>query len=344
MKLYGYILLFAAAALLSGCRKKLCYEESHPHQISFRVIVDYSRMDYTPEEMQVDFYSIETGQRFVRFVTPTNDHVHLPGGQSYRAVISNHDSEYIEFSNGDLYEQYNALLPDLTRTRYNGIYSGRSLPYSQYTQSQASHEVDVQEEQTYSNSMPNITRSIGQPDLLFVDHVASFAVVSDASQPQPDMHVAPINTTKLYKARVKIVGMQYVSRIRGTFTGVAPALYLHNQQRVFANNVGVMFDCSKDGSYADCRFTAFGLIQGNPQDPAIHAVNYLAIEFLLVDGTIYTATFDVTNRLTEEICCEGGSIFMDDLEVNIPETHTDQSGGFEANVDEWGPEIEVPLQ
>ncbi len=333
---YMVIAIVATTLIVTGCRKDLCFEPYHPHEKQLRVIIDYSQMDYVPEQMRLDFYSETDGSHHIRFVTPTNNVVKLPSGL-YKMVTFNYNSDFLEIREEDKYLEILAYLPRINRSQYNMLYEGKQLPYPTIlSRGISDSETGTISSRTGRTEMGLYT--IGQPDLFFVDNL-DMVDVKDVDSTQ-EIHLRPVNTTVVYHLRVKVTGIEYVLQARGTMSGISPSMYLHNRQREWINGT-VMFDCIRLIDGISASVTAFGMIRGEEQNPYMPEHNALTFEFLLRNGSVYTVQYDIAHLLTDELCSHGGILDLSDIEINIPQVNT---GGFDVKLEDWYDEETISLE
>ncbi len=332
---YVVMTMIATVLIATGCRKELCFEPYHPHEKQLRVIIDYSQMDYVPEQMRLDFYSITDGSHYMRFVTPTNNIVELPYGL-YSLVSFNDNSDFVNIREENQYEKILAYLPKISRSQYNMLYEGKQMRYSSKPSPEASGgEMTT----THPSTGGAEAYTIGQPDLFFVDNL-DLIDVKDIDGIQI-IHLYPANTTVVYHLHVHVVGMESVLQARGTMSGVSPSIFLHNKQREWINGT-VMFDCVRQADGITASVTAFGMIRGGEENPYMTEHNMLNLEFLLKDGTVFTEAYDIVHLLTDDICKNGGTLGLGDLVIHIPQVDTD--GGFDVKLEDWYDEETISLE
>ncbi len=334
---FKYMIMIATVLMVTGCRKELCFEPYHPHEKQLRVVIDYSQMDYVPEQMRLDFYSITDGSHHMRFVTSTRNVVELPYGL-YNLVSFNDNSDFVSIREENKYENILAFLPKISRSQYNMLYEGKQIRYSSKpTRGDSEGEESTPHPSTGEAEAGAYT--IGQPDLFFVDNL-DLIDVKDIDGIQT-IHLYPVNTTVVYHIHVRVVGMEYVLQSRGTMSGVSPSLFLHNKQREWVNGT-VMFDCVQHTDGINSSVTAFGMIRGGEENPYMPEPNMLKFEFLLKDGTVFTASYDIVHLLTDDICKNGGTLDLGDWVIHIPKVKTD--GGFDVKLEDWYDEETISLE
>ncbi len=323
-----YIVFAMLLLSVTGCRKPLCFEDYHPHQRPFRVIIDRQYMgDTEHRQMRVDFYSVSDGTHFTHYVTDTENEVYLPAG-TYEAIVFNDDSEYTSFLDEADCHYFRAYMPEITRSEYNSLYGGHIMRVSSAggagTASGASAE---------ATTRPQLERTIGQPDDLFVDRQSGFEVLPEAeSALQKDIYFTPRNQVVAYNIRVDVIGLQYARQIRGVMTGTSPAKFLYSGERLFTGST-VMFDCLKGEGCLTTSVAAFGLTKVDPPVRAGDDSNVITFEFLLLDNTTYSVSFDIYDILTQELCCDGGDIDFRGITITLPKAESGE--GMDGYLEDW---------
>ncbi len=316
-----------AALFFTACRKDICYEENHPHNRPFRVIVDREYMGDAHPQMRIDFYSTD-GDHHVRYVYAGRESVSLPVGR-YRVVSFNDDSDFYQIENDGNCEGIKALMPEINRSQYNNLYGGRIMS----SWSGPAVEEGIQEPQGPVRSVEPlaVSRTIGQPDDLFACSVPVFDITSDPAL-QQDLYLLPRNQTVTYVILTDIQGLQYARQYRGVMTGVAGDKYLYDLVRG-SLTFTMMFDCSKTSPTSlSTVVTAFGI---NKPAIELHEANdnIITFEFLLMDNSVYRQSFDIYDYLDEDLCCNGGIIDLRGVPITIPATET--TDGWNAKLEDW---------
>ncbi len=314
---------------MTACRKEICREPNHPHQRSFRVIIDRAYMGNLHPEMRIDFYSAQDGTHYVRYLAAGEETVSLPVGH-YRVVTFNDDSEFYTIKGDATCEGLLAQMPEISRSQYNNLYAGRVMSSADRSGAPAGGE-DVQNT-VRSATPPPATRTIGQPDDLFVGSVPDFEVTLDP-QTQQDLYLLPRNQTVTYTILTDIQGLQYARQYRGTMTGVSAAKHLYSMELERAGST-MMFDCAKTSSTSiSTVITAFGIYKADPATRRPEDTNIITFEFLLVDNSVYRQSFDIYDYLDETLCCEGGVIDLRGVPILIPATES--TDGWNSALEDW---------
>lgn len=327
--------LVFTAALFGGCRKDICYEY-HPLAYKVFVMVHDDHIDVPLDEMRVDFFLDGTDKVFTRFVRIGGDSVELPRGR-YSSVVFNDNSDYIAYTGAESLQSYKAYLPFITRSQYNALYGGQFVPYSQSPVAVSPSARAVPPPVVDKGAAPMV--AIGQPDPLFCDTNDGFDVTGDSST-QQELHFTPQNMVVAYHLRVDVTGMRNVYLSRGRIKTGAHAKYLYSRQREFVDGVSIMFDCACSDTGVSTVVTSFGLILGQGGAGSSDA-NVVTFEFLLKDGSVATFDFDITDRLTEETCLNGGEIDLSGFHITIDDV--DAKGGFDPKLEDWGEEENIQL-
>lgn len=147
-----------------------------------------------------------------------------------------------------------------------------------------------------------------------------------------------------YKIRYEFKeGVEHVSLARGALSGLARSVNI-NTGETSAERATLLYDGEVTPWGARAFVSSFGL-------PAFPNTNYpsraevkhaLNLEVMLKNGTMLSFDFDVTDQI--EAQPHGGVIVVKDIVVK-PESGTQASGGFDVDVNDWGPyeDIYLPL-
>ncbi len=332
-KLMAYMILVFTALFSSGCRKDLCYEY-HPAGYKVFVMVHDDNIDVPMGKMRIDFFLYGTDRVFTRFVAIGGDYVELPRGR-YSSVVFNDDSDYISYAGTETVRNYEAYLPFITRSQYNMLYGGQFVPYSDSPAAMPVTAGDVHRAVTKGDGVS--TLCIGQPDPLFADTYEEFEVTGNDIT-QQELHFTPQNMVVVYHISMDVTGMRNVLMSRGRIKTGANGKFLYSKEREFVDNVSIMFDCGCSDTGVSTVVTSFGLILGQRGTDSSDVITF---EFLLKDGSSVAFDFDITDRLTEEICISGGVIDLSGLHITIEDV--DEKGGFDPKLEDWGDEENIQL-
>ncbi len=331
----GYIfsgLAVALLLLLGGCRKELCYEEYHPHSRRVMVEVDYAQMDTVPDEMRINFYSLETGEELTRFVSPKKPYVDLPVGR-FRGVLFNDNSEYVSLRREDDYTEISAFLSPLTRAQYNMIYGGNPVArMGDNGEAEDVYGAIMEKPQPIDPS----AQLIGQPDYLYVAKQDTLEVTNDPTL-QHILRLYPENQVSLCYIKAEVTGLEYVQQVRGMLTNVSPGVRLHDLKRDPYTAV-VMFDFKKETGCITATVASFGfLINEEGGGTAQHIIN---IEFLLSDNSVYRTSFQL-NPVPDTEPHSLKKIILDPITIDAPASTG--GGGFDVGIDDWLDEETIPV-
>ncbi len=331
----AYVILVFTALLSGGCRKELCYEY-HPAGYKVFVMVHDDNIDVPMGKMRIDFFPEGTDKVLTRFVDIGGGYVELPRGR-YSSVVFNDDSDYVSYDGTGSVQSYKACLPFITRSQYNMLYGGQFVPYSDSPAAISTTAPAVRGAITKGDGDGVSVPCIGQPDPLFADTNRDFQVTGDEAT-QQELHFTPQNMVVVYHIRVDVTGMRNVIMSRGRIKTGANAKFLYSKDREFVDDVGIMFDCGCSDTDVSTVVTSFGLILGRRGTGSADVVTF---EVLLKDGSSVSFDFDITDRLSEELCVSGGTIDLSGLHITIDDV--DEKGGFDPKLEDWGDEENIQL-
>ena len=339
--------LGAAALLLltcfTGCRKELCFNHDE-HSPAVRADVQPDWMQewenpYLGGEIQLDWKTIweeqgwarsydefrpevADGIRSIVYTTgeqPATSNLGNEGGilsmerGMHSILFYSNDTEYIIFDNTD----HSASATASTRTRTRAGYRAPEP-----------HENE---------------RTITTPDVLNASYVPSYMAEESLTPDGLPVTMFPRTYTYLIRYRFKS-GLQYVSQAKGALAGMAEKVYL-NDGHTDASAATLLFDCKVDEKGCTAEVICFGVpnfaykVNEYTDDPEkLHCV--LNLEVLLTNGKRLSFDRDVSDAM--RLQPRGGILVFNDIEIS-DEDGTEGSGGFEADVEDWGDVIEVPL-
>lgn len=340
MKFSIFILSVLAIA---GCRKDLCYNHDE-HALSVRADIQPSWMQewenpYMGGVMQFSWKEVWEEQHWprnydefrpeiaegIRSVVYKAEKVHSvtnmdnQGGiiklneGTHSLLFYNNDTEYIIFNETD----NSAMTTATTRTRTR---SGFRAPETNQGE-----------------------RTITPPDDLYASYVPEY--IGEKSLTPDELPITMFPRTYSYLLRFHITsGLEYVSQAKGALAGMAEKVYLHDGH-TDAASATLLFDCKVDELGCTAELTCFGVPNFSyktneyTDDPMkLHFV--LNLEVLLKNGKRLNFDKDVSEFI--RLQPRGGIIMFDDIEIP-DDIGMEGSGGFEADIEDWGDEIEVPL-
>ena len=183
---------------------------------------------------------------------------------------------------------------------------------------------------------------------------------SSTSQKQDTCYVTPQQVVMTGTIRVRVVGIQNVSSVRGYLTGLSGGLFLGTRSTTdtLATHIVENWTLQRDeGDYTKGylvgTFQCFGLPEQFLANKS-KLNNHLTLQLRLVDNkTIITTGFDVGDRI-EEIASElkvylvvGVQATTDDDPIVVPDVEPEDGSksGFDVSLDDWeDPEdVVIPL-
>ncbi len=180
--------------------------------------------------------------------------------------------------------------------------------------------------------------TVSQPDMLFVSS-------SEDHYVDPE---SPFNyiVTKLHPVVYSYViqlsfseGLEYVARARAALSGMAAGVYLHNSHTT-SERVDINFGCSKVTDGLQGVVKSFGVPDYPDEDTPFTLKYYLMVELFLINGKTKRITVDVSPQMNFQP--QGGVIWIDGFKVTPSEGNT-SGGGFDVDVDEWGPGQDIEI-
>lgn len=182
--------------------------------------------------------------------------------------------------------------------------------------------------------------TVAQPEMLYVSDIPEFEITADPAKQLP-LELAPRSVVATLNMKIAIDGMQSVSKSRGTLTGIAPSIYLHPSESSIVAPAAVKYDCevTDEGVHTGINYFATPVT-----DTPVESQFGIKIDFLLVDGTVITNSFDITHHIEPEMGAIGGDIKLDDLDIVIPDVKPGGGGGLDPDIGDWGDPEDIPLQ
>ena len=322
---------------LSGCRKELCYDHSHwkVNVIPEWELVwerDYGRAWETswnsPGGIVYDSLRPVPGTGIAAVVykeDSTYTERHLPGeggelplGEGRQSILFyNDNTEYIVFSSMSSYAEATATTRTRTRSTYSEAHGDES--------------------------------TVNSPDMLYGAWVEDFLVDFSPSAEPMDM---PVTLKPLVYKYVIVyeftAGIEYVKLARGALAGMAQSVYLQDG-RTGEDKATILFE---DAVIDQERGVVTAVVRtfGVPNYPDIYYPSKtpeeiegpfgLNLETMLPDGSIKVFEFDITDQMAKQP--RGGVITVSGL--TIDEYEFGGGGGFDVDVDDWGPYEDVELE
>ena len=340
MRKVAKILALLALMVCSACQHKdLCYHHSdHAHKYHINILADY-RFDWEECYGGPDWKNMwpshymdydllrPTKPEGIRVVNHNEDglsdkhNISADGGtvtlfEGYNDILFyNNDTEYIMFSNTD----HVATTRATTRTMNRSTYVGSE----------------------YANKNEE---TMTPPDMLFANYYEDFYVEKLENPVDVKVTLQPLVYT--YKVRYEFEeGLKYVAIARGALSGMARSVLLYNGN-TSEEAATILYDCEITDYGVRATVNAFGAPgypHGNyPTRGEAENRHSLNLEVLMRNGSMITFDFDVTDQVKAQP--HGGVIVVSGIKVKETDG-TQGSGGFDVDVNDWGPyeDIDLPL-
>lgn len=332
--LSGVLAACVAAALLSGCRKDLCYNHYREARIATgweRVWErDYGRgwssawpaeefgMAYAalvpPEPSGVSMLDYDAAGRTTQnFFRPEGGTVVLSEGV-HSFLFYNNDTEYIVFNDMASLPSASATTTTRTRASFVNPHAGE--------------------------------RTVNAPDVLYGAFLENIPPVELHQSIDLAVTLRPLVYTYLVRYEFD-KGAEHIALARGALSGMAESVYLRDG-RTDDRTATVLYDCTLAPWGAQAEVRSFGApdFPDAYYDPLADgeapARSYtLNLEVRLSNGKTKTFERDVTEQLLDQP--RGGVIVVDGLTISEEEIGSDS--GFDVTVDDWGEyeDITLPL-
>lgn len=329
--LYMIMMMTNLICLSTGCeRNELCYD--HPHG-SLWVDVDWSELPEgiaLPDGVRISLYN---GKESTTYRNTYGGSIVSSDGE-HHLLVFNSDTEMILFRGMDRMETAEAYLDMRTRAPYRN---------SPATKSGSINGI-YYPAQSRANDRTRSEILVGQPDRVFATDTATIQVSYNATQTHDTIYVRPKSRVMFVKLTVRVKGIDNVRQCRGSLSGVCRSLMLG--ESVPGTETGTMiFDMTKKNNTYTQTLTVFGLAQSPEETPAEEQVQQIvSLEFLLRDNSVKTFEVDVGKDIKfDELKPEAEiPIFIE--QVDIPNVKPDGEGGFNADISNWGEQINIPIK
>ena len=344
MKRYLYLYIVALASLVatSCVHKELCEDHrDHAHRYHIQLAADY-RLDweemnamnwisnwpdnYKPyDDLRPDVpgglrvrHSNKMGDYGVDNISATGGYVNLFEGYN-DILIFNNDSEFHSFVYGDDGVEVRAT----TRTKTRASFTSSSF------------------------ANPNeVTRAVPW-DILFANFIENYYAEKTLGPVDISITLQPLVFT--YLVRFEFAkGLEYVAQggHEGALSGMADGVNLNtgDTSDVAAT---ILFD---NADYECIYRTDYGIeaivrsygLPGYPNVnyPTRNNKNALILDIKLKNGTVVRKEWDITDKIASQP--HGGVVVIPGIEIEESQG-TQGSGGFDVEVDDWGPVNNIPL-
>lgn len=344
--------LCTAVMICASCEhKELCYK--HPHTTAVRVDVDWSRFTRyeTPTGMTLMLYPQSSEGSVVTHLTNTTSQaiLTLPADRYHLLLFNQSPSEFGTLSFQGLDKKETAVVV------------AKEIQSRWFTARNETEKVVVAPEWlgigNYSNA--EVTQQM-------IDAEVEAMLRAGTSNSQPTIaQITPVNIVSTIKIRLRIRGIQNLRSARASLNGMAEGFHLTSMQPTKGKATHLMEEWTMKRDQADpttgvieTSFTCFGLPNGHQ---GTSAENQLMLSLLLIDNkTIKDYSFNVGNQFmvnnpsarnsgleTREQWAEVSlEIMLDfDTDITLPDVKPEggSSGGFNAEVEDWGEEEEFEL-
>jgi len=344
--------LLTTVALFTSCEhKELCYK--HPHTTEVRVDVDWSRFTRyeTPTGMTLMLYPQSSHGSVVTHLTNTTSQaiLTLPADRYHLLVFNQSISEFGSVTFKDLDKQATAVVVanDYTSRWYKARNESEKVVTSpewlgvgnfsdaEVTQAMIDAEVEAMLRAGTGSILPTIAS------------------------------IMPVNIVSTVKLTLHIRGIQNLRSARAALNGMAEGYLLTSMRPTKGKVTHLMEEWTMKRDEADptmgvieTSFTCFGLPEGHQSTAG---ENQLSISLLLVDNkTIQEFSFNVgdqfilddpsTMNTGPESRQQGAEVSLEimldfDTDITLPDVQPEggSSGGFDAEVEDWGDEEEYEL-
>ena len=329
------IWLIILLQMMTGCeRNKLCYD--HPHG-NLSVLMDWSLLPpelKEPEGVRISFYDKDSGEEHTYYRESQGGKVSVREG-IYNLIVYNSDTEMMEFKDMDSFETAGAYMLDRERT-----------PSANFTEGSKGNGVYYQPGGLANEHTRNET-FVTQPDELFAAYSGEVELIKEDLQQPDTIYIAPENKVMTIRFKARIEGLKYARQCRATLSGVARSIRLSTAQADSRQPATLFFDMDKqDSTLCVKTMRAFGMAQSSGQTTsALRIQHILALEFILINNELKNFEFDVEPQIDYDSLGPGKELLIEVDGIKLPEVKpSGGGGGFDAGMNDWGEEIEVPIE
>lgn len=334
-KILAIFSVFIAVAVLSSCRKELCYNHFRAADLKLSWEQEWERdygmshattwdkdlhgFDYSdlrpsqPEWVNLIKYDKGISQEEV-LLNAKGGLVPVEGTTDLSFLLYNGDTEYIVFSEMAALSEARAS----TTARYR--------PNFQYM----------------SPLFPD-TRSSNPPDVLFASYIENVPDIEMHEKKLMPIKMQPLVYT--YHIRYEFEeGLQFVALARGALGGMAESVYIRNGV-TSEETTTILFDCDVKDYGCEAQVGSFG-IPAFPDEyygrsPLSRASNTytLNLEIKLKNGKSTIFNFDVADQIKNQP--RGGVLIV--RNIKVPHELAGSNSGFEVGIDDWGDHEDIDL-
>lgn len=335
------IYLFICALMIVSCEHKdLCYH--HPHQARVRINTDWSKFkEETPTGMTVMVYSQDADQEVVATQhtnTTTHALMYLPDGLYSTIVYNQSHTEFgsLSFRGLSNYNTAEVYANPATTRWYTRTDGTRVVTEPEWVGTDRLEDMIVTPEmvnETWMELENSKSRNITRNGFLIGTLV-------------------PRNIIYTIYVKVLVKGIHNLRSARASMDGLAEGYFLGRGVTSTEKVVQLMEEWTMTQDkvdptqgYIESKITCFGLPHGHASLPE---ENFFELQTLLVDNkTILKFPFQVGDKFKKNISEEVQLTLYLDLELDEPlpdvEPAGGSSGGFSAEVEDWGPEEDIDI-
>lgn len=339
--LRSLLYLFIYTLVIASCEHKdLCYH--HPHQARVRINTDWSKFDAeTPTGMTVMVYSQDNNHDAVATQhtnTTTHALMYLPDGNYSTIVYNQSHTEFgtLSFRGLSNYNTAEVYANPATTRWYTRVEGTRVVTEPEWVGTDRLENMVVTPEMVHETWMElensnsrNITRN-------------GFLIGT----------LVPKNIIYTIYVKVHVKGIHNLRSARASLDGLAEGYFLGRGRTSAEKVVQLMEEWSitqdqldPTQGYIESKITCFGLPEGHANLPED---NLFELQTLLVDNkTILKFPFQVGDKFKKNISEEVQlTLYLDlVLDETLPDVEPagGSSGGFSADVEDWGPEENIDI-
>lgn len=324
---YILLVLLSSLMMLAGCSRRELLDDYPVSGVE--ISIDWDGVDEgLLEGVRVIFYPKDgEGKKVDRYLSVRGGEMKVPPGR-YSVVAYNYNTEVVRIQGEESYETIEA---------YTGHCAGLGIAGTE--------------------------KMVWSPDSLYVLNIDELRIQKSEEVLHLDWKLESV--VKQYSFAVEVKGLEYVTSVAGCAVGLSDGYYLGKGCGV-SHSQPIYIEVKKEGGKVMGRFTAFGQVkEALTRMPKAEGENTraegnvkLILSFVRTDNTVQEETIDVTEiigTLEDAGTGEDGKqepppeieLPPDDkIEVEKPETPPNPDGGgggFDGEVDEWGPDKEVEL-
>lgn len=324
---YILLVLLSSLLMLTGCSHRELLDDYPVSGVE--ISIDWDGVDEgLLEGVRVIFYPKDgEGKKVDRYLSVRGGEMKVPPGR-YSVVAYNYNTEVVRIQGEESYETIEA---------YTGHCAGLGIAGTE--------------------------KMVWSPDSLYVLNIDELRIQKSEEVLHLDWKLESV--VKQYSFAVEVKGLEYVTSVAGCAVGLSDGYYLGKGCGV-SHSQPIYIEVKKEGGKVMGRFTAFGQVkEALTRMPKAEGENTrakgnvkLILSFVRTDNTVQEETIDVTEiigTLEDAGTGEDGKqepppeieLPPDDkIEVEKPETPPNPDGGgggFDGEVDEWGPDKEVEL-